>query len=260
MAKTFEELLAERSSGGSSGGDKPKPIGVPEDFSTTRRRPIQPRHRGWSGPIPFSGSETVEVVPTFFAGDDYKPAKLTPENIARLQRQLAAGGVLTGKFRIGVWDEPSRNAYRKVLSYANQRGLTDDAEALAELAQTVEFDPGAVEAAERAPLKVNLSNPADIKKLLKSTAKDVLGYGNLDEGTLDRLVATYQSMERQTQTQDYNMRETGGTQVAPPDPSTWAEQQVRKVDPVRADSRSVVSAFDQIAQMMNGGSVEGVEV
>lgn len=113
---TVEEILA---SGIPLGGEMlPDPIGVPADFVA------HAEYKPGLGMPPIKPGG-VELPPRYFEGDDASPAGMSDEDIARLQRMLVAAGVLKGTTYLnGVWDEPSRQAYRSILTHANQSGLT----------------------------------------------------------------------------------------------------------------------------------------
>ena len=59
----------------------------------------------------------------YFEGDERVPASFAVEDIAALQKGLAAAGLLSGKFRLGLWDKPSRSAFTELLGFANQQGM-----------------------------------------------------------------------------------------------------------------------------------------
>lgn len=112
---TAAEILAQGIPVG--GGTLPDPIGVPANYSAVVRA---------QGPTT-TGSGLgydVEIPPRYFEGDDWAPASLPVEQRAMLQRQMAAAGVIPegATYRLGVWDETSRQAYRQLLSFANGAG------------------------------------------------------------------------------------------------------------------------------------------
>lgn len=106
----------------------------------------------------------------------------------------------------------------------------------------------------RQPLSVELSNPEDVKRGLRAAAKEVVGSADVDDATLDRMVAAWHAEQRSAQQAAYNASESGGTVIQGPDFETFAEQETRKVDPLKADARKTLSAFDFVAEMFQGGS------
>lgn len=215
--KTAAEVIAEGPKRAAD-EDEAKPLGVPKDYTTRDTNS-------------FGFTETIR--PAFMEGDDYKPARLTPENIARLQRQLVGAGVLTSKFRIGVWDDVSRKAYRKVLQFANQNGINDDARALERLGMTQVYDP------DDAPLP---PNPLDLRAASRSA-----GTAGLGRALTDTERSSFESGLSAQMTQE-NAPGSAGQQE-------WAEQKVRSFDPLKFDARSALSAFDTVADMFRGGEL-----
>jgi hypothetical protein len=100
MATRSEELLE----AGIPAGfdlDEPQPIDVPADFT------------------PATGQVR------YMAGDEWDPAALSVEERARLQRLMDDIGLIPkgAKYRLGVWDNTSRNAFRTLLGFANAEGV-----------------------------------------------------------------------------------------------------------------------------------------
>lgn len=247
MSKSIEELI----SGGPSGGrdsDENKYIGVPDDYRTpgmTLEEAQRRRDRGEE----FETAITRR--PSFKEGDDYKPASQPPEVIATIQQRFVDAGLITGSYRIGMWDDATRKAYRQVLGYANARGLSDDAEALNQLASMPKVEK---DRAPRAPLQVQVSNPADIRAALKETFRSKLGHGDIDDAKVDAMIAAYQGREASAQRQQYQQAETGGTVVEPPSLETFADVQAQKADPTAYSSHKVLDKFSMIADMLGGGT------
>lgn len=210
-----------------------KPIGVPEGYKAPENK----------------------TPPTFFEGDDWKPARQSPEAIASVQEKLVDAGLLRKRYAIGLWDDATRQAYRSVLRWANASGVKDDAEALTYLVDT-HAAHGDVEkattTAELPPIKI--TNPDDLKEVFRNAAKRVLGSRNIDDTDLDRLVTSYQAQEA-TAGQAYQAAGPGVPVEAAPDPSVFAEQQVRELDPIKADARSAVKVARTISGLLSGGSV-----
>lgn len=238
----LDRLLAERRSGGGQVNTS-TPIGVPSDYSVSV-----------PAPVPYARDARVTATPNFFEGDDWRPASQPPETIARVQRDLATSGLLKGNYRIGVWDDSTRGAYRDLLTYANAIGEADDQRALRRYMASGVGDSESDEP-ERQPLVARVSNPVDIKATVKDTARERLGSGKVDPKLEQQIVSGYQQQQVAAQQQEYNMSGgAGGTVVAPPSLEEFAEQQLQKSDPVRYDSRKVVSKFEVIANMLRGGA------
>jgi hypothetical protein len=89
------------------------------------------------------------------------------------------------------------------------------------------------------------TNILDVKALGHQAAVDVLGQ-KLTPEQEGKFVGDFRSMEAPV------LAGTNAQQA--PDAQEFAKQRVRALDPVRADSRKAVTAFDQIAQLMRGGA------
>ncbi len=99
------------------------------------------------------------------------------------------------------------------------------------------------------PPSASVSNPMDIRAGLRAAATSVLGAA-LDEGTLDRLVSEFQAEQRRAQLTQQAAARSGGTSVAAPEFATFAEQNIREVDPLKADARKKLRAAEVLQGMM----------
>lgn len=207
------------------------PIGVGSDytpeFTGLTQDPAQTKVRY------YSGHERTEV------------ANLSPEDRAELQLTLRSLGLIGPKTKIqlGLWDDTSATAFRQVLGWANTKGIGWRA-ALADMEQTASLGSlgsvGGEEAAAALP-----ANPLDVRALGRKAGTEVLGRGLTDA-------------ERATFEQKFRAMESGqiaGTAAFDaPDPNVFAEEQVRALDPVKADSRSAVKVAGVISRMLGGES------
>ena len=66
---------------------------------------------------------TPPTQPIYFEGDERIPASYALEDVRAIQRGMARAGLLTGRYRDGIWDKASRNAFSELLGYANQQGV-----------------------------------------------------------------------------------------------------------------------------------------
>ena len=148
-------------------------LGVPDDYVAMPPTPSDP------GATPGSGAawryaETATgpsaVPPRYMSGDEFAPAALPSELIAGLQTQLAAAGLLTGTVKLGIWDDASTEAYRRVLSFANLRGL-DESAALDTLASTETTDLSQQE--DRDPYLP--ADPAEVRQATRTLFREYLG-------------------------------------------------------------------------------------
>lgn len=109
------------------------PIGVPDDFVASPQFDLDERTLSISG-----GRNVPEgVEPRYFDGDQFSPAGLSPENIARIQRRLVSAGLLEDdEYWEGFWDQITASQYGVALGYANQSGK-DINQAIDHLIQTL---------------------------------------------------------------------------------------------------------------------------
>lgn len=231
----LEQLLTEIHKGPSGRGgrpaDAPKPLGVPEDYyvERTATRAVPKGMRG--GLTPKSYTVPTVVTPRYFAGHELGPGSLPAEEIARLQRAMAAAGILKGSYRIGVWDDQSIGAYRSLLEFANVAGV-DEREALRRYSEAPESDPDA--GADRAPLVVRTPNPEDLRAIFKRAAASELG--KADPEMLERMVSSYTGVVTDYQKQAYAAAPTGGTIQEPPSADVYAAEQARTKNPAQAEA------------------------
>lgn len=187
----LEDLLAAIEAG-PGGGEAvqqgpSRPIGIPESFRPSMYDPS--RRSASGGPAP-------RFVPDpYYDGAEYAPRNLSPESRARLQSAMAQAGLI-GKndtYRLGVWDETSVKAYKKVLAYANQGGLRWE-QALEELRNTPQMnadglevgldqDPGRVTAATSAlTLEAQIQAAAQARLGRKLKSSEVAKFVNVFQG------------------------------------------------------------------------------
>lgn len=152
----------------------PKFIGVPEGYAAPD--PGFGPHR--SGYVP------ATKPPLYTEKDLFTPrTTLSPEDIARLQAQMARAGLYGTRPRYinGRWDEASVGAYEKLLRYANQGGVTDR-DALAELTvqgdsdgDGIPDDGGPEDPASQFNFVSPVTDPAAARQTLRSALRSKLG-------------------------------------------------------------------------------------
>lgn len=198
---------------------------------------------GLSGPGTAPGP-VYQAAPHYFEGDDLVPATMGVESIARLQRMMASAGLLSGTYRIGLWDDKSRGAYKNLLEYANSIG-EDEQTALARYADSAPTEEGGSSQGgpQRAPLVIRRTNPDDLASVADTVAKRTLGR-RLRDDERARFVSAYQAAESGAQTSAYDAEPTGGTVTDAPDPSVMAENQIRDAAPAEAGAHDVLGVYD----------------
>lgn len=252
------------------------PIGVPDDYLAvgpqTSRTTFE---RG--GPSLGSVTSIVATPPRYFSGDEFGPAGVSGEDVAVLQQNLADLGFLK-TYRMGVWDDASSDAYRRVLEYANRRGV-DDRTAMMELARAPEVDTEAAakEADQRAAIMartnlINISNPTDLGSAFTAGFEAALGRRrkpSADE--LAQMIADYHQKEIGRQRQQFHLQQqqdlgegTGG-EVQMPDvagPEAFAEEYARKAHEGEAKGHDLWTAFTHTLDVIGrpggiGGATAG---
>lgn len=230
--------------------DGPAPIGVPKGYTATRVAPKK-----------FFGALVApvqqRVAPQYFDGMEYQPSNWTVEEQAYLQMAMKSAGLYTAKekFRLGTWDSNTRNAYRKLLEFANGTGASWQ-EALQEYgkARVGQEELDALEEEGRAPLSVKVSNPLDIRRVADAAARGAIGR-KLRADELDRLVGAYQQLEAQEQTTAYGVSETGGTMTAAPDPQSFFTAEAEQIDPQGAAQMDALETGNEFFQLLTSERV-----
>lgn len=115
------------------------------------------------------------VLPKYMDGSEQQIiASLPPEVIAQLQQQMATAGLIgpDTKFRVGLADSATTNAFATVLGYANVNGL-DWKSALARLVNTPQVTPAGGSNPSGKPIEQ--ANPADEDAALRDAAQKLIG-------------------------------------------------------------------------------------
>ncbi len=220
-------------------------LGVPKSYVATRN--VAQDNADQFGP----GTLQVptQVPPTFFKGAEFGPSGMGQEEKAELQLALRAAGLYTKneKFQLGAWDTNTRNAFKRLLEYANGAGHTDAMVALNEYASAKERfgDTDGEEGETRAPLTIRVSNPLDIRRAADASSRAAIGR-RLRPDEIDKLVKSYQALEADEQRGAYNQAETGGTMTAAPDAAAFLTDQAERLDPAgktEMDTLGVNNAF-----------------
>lgn len=179
------------------------------------------------------------------SNDVWEPINENPGVIAQLQSMLVDGGLLDDDaFTPGYYDDSTISAYRKLLTRANAMGTS-----WMDTINRLRSNPAArlASASKKSPASLpNVTHPDDLRSIFRGVARRTMGQG-LPDDVMQRMIDAYQAEQVRAQTTAQD-----GVQVAPPDVEVFADQQVRKQDPVRYDARKVLNVVDVIAQMMRG--------
>lgn len=218
-----------------------KPLGVPAGYVANRPGAGTANVFGVAVPVPTSSQPA-----RYYAGHEFKFAGRPPEEIVQVQRMLAGAGLIGPKtdFRLGVWDDASATAYRKLLEFANVNGY-DEAEALQVYAQAPEINAGGVSGSGALP-RARLSNPDDLAQIVDTVSKATLGR-RVDPSFVQRFISAYQRAELDESTAANATG--GGAFVSAPDPQTMAEQMLRQEQPgaaFRTDAQNTMAALSKV--------------
>jgi hypothetical protein len=217
------EREAKERTGGAKKSEGRKYIAVPDDYTVPRTD-----YKG-KGPKGRSGRRRdYEAKPKYRPGGEVRQKPKSIDDIIRLQLALVDAGLLAeDEYAAGVWDPSTTNAMEQLLGEANTEA-EDWRQTLAYrldlAAQGLIKRKGAK--GERAPLRVDVTNPTDIMATVRSMTPKMLGRVLRDD-EIAPLVAGYQNIERLTQAQAYGMAETGGEITAPPSLDGYLEQEIK---------------------------------
>lgn len=222
----------------------PNAIGVPNDYLAPGGRGRVPS-RGFGVPSTY---QRAPVGPRYFDGDDYAPATLRPEDRAVLQKAMLAAGVYdkNDEVGMGLWDEVSRKAYRRVLELANASGTTFSG-ALASWARTPPPEEATI---QREPLRVKVTNPADLRLIAEGVSRRVIGR-KADPATVARFVSAFQASQAQEQQNFYDDYETGGTTVETPSAEAFMAERIRKEYGAEAGAHDIADQMGAFGELLN---------
>ncbi len=197
--------------------------------------PVAGTYTGFKPPV---GSEerkfgVPQLTPKYFDGDEDLINTFTREEIATVQQQMKAAGIL-GKYRLGVVDDATLDAFKTVLGQAN-RTASEWTVGLKALQSGATGGPG---------LTYRVSNPDDLNKIIEQSAKYVLGR-SIDPAMSQRIAKAYQ----QLQIEEQRTSKMGGIQTQAPQADVFATKQIQQKSGAEADAYK----FAQYAQAILGG-------
>jgi hypothetical protein len=169
---------------------------------------------------------------------------------------MAQAGLLSGSFRLGAWDEASRDAYTQLLGFANAKGL-DAENALGLWASGVNVETDAdgniinEQGPVREPLVTQTTDPESLRRLFRSTVVEQLGEG-WDTEKINLAVKTYNALEEQRQREMYDAQLTGGNVVSIPDPASYIAEQAIKENPEGHETEQALGFMDEFMSMAQG--------
>lgn len=150
-------------------------------------QPIPGSYTGFKLPAQYQFIE-----PRYFEGDEDLLNSLSRTEVMTIQTGMKQAGIL-GKYRLGVVDDATSNAFKEVLGQANKVG-GDYAQGLKVLQQAGPASSSGTGGGSG--LGVRVSHPDDLAKVIDNSAGIVLGR-KVDPAMKQRLVQAYQQLERQ---------------------------------------------------------------
>lgn len=193
----------------------------------------------------------------YVQGDQWTPAyNLTPEDRDRLKARMNAAGLYgTSGYQSGTWTNEDSNAYQTVLEAANGMGQRDPEVVINNIAS--EATKGPRTQGPRAPLVSKISNPDDIRAVIKDSAFSLIGQ-RLSAEEEERLVAMYQQREQAENQATYAAGGAGGTVTGVPSMQAFAEGQIEALRPGAVGAHQHLAAFEKILGSL-GTMVEPTE-
>lgn len=189
----------------------------------------------------------------FVTGDEWQPAfKIPPEERDRLKARMNAAGLYgAGGYASGSWTREDANAYQQVLEAANAMGVSDANVVIDNIAN--EARSGARVQGPRAPLVSRISNPDDIRAVLRDSAYSLTGSRLSDEDE-QRLIAMYQGQQTAADSAanaGAGMAAGSSTTVTnEASPENFAAAQIERMRPGEVATHRHLEAFEKILGSM----------
>lgn len=201
----------------------------------------------------FGKADQKKTGARYYEQDTLGPLRWSPEQRADLQRVLHGIGIYgDAKIKLGSWTAKDQAAYAELLASANEEGLTwhemlaqwkrhPPEDILAELK-----DSGAV--SKRPTIQV--TNPLDIMQTAKDVSRNLTG--EVDRGFVEGTVGPYQGAETASQNAAYSVGEAGngGTVASPPSVEAFADDRLRRTDPIEVDGYQFLGQFQSLMSML----------
>lgn len=214
---------------------------APQIAAGNVRQPLGPP-TGYYGDMGAAG-----FVP-YVNGDEWVPATYNVEDRDRLKYRMNQAGLYgTAGYQSGSWTRDDANAYQQVLEASNATLTRDDNVVIDNIANEVKKGPRVQ--GPRAPLVSKISNPDDIRAVIKDSAFSLIGQ-RLSAAEEDRLVAMYQQREQAENQATYAAGAAGGTVTGAPSAQAFAEAQIEQLRPGEVGVHQHLAAFEKILGSM----------
>lgn len=181
------------------------------------------------------------------------PYRWDPKDLEKFQQRMFDAGLLGSNRDAIAWgtvDGLTERAWRSLVdtaaNYWQAGKKIRPQDVLDQIGVTAAGDGG------RAPLTVELDNPATIKRLMREAAREATGSGSIDDAKLDEIVARWHGEQRRAQTAAYGAADSGGTVTQPVDFETFADTELRRVDPAGYDAYQVLDKFSTMLDTLGG--------
>jgi hypothetical protein len=235
---------------------------------------------------------THRQAPRYFKDDEFRPANFHPTEISSIQQELAFVGLYQDNDYVvaGDWGPDTAAAFKRLLGYANQHGMTWR-DALANIRAGIgagapgpggeggggggggggtgggggrfridesgNIVPIAEDIPERAPLVARTTDPRTVALVMREAAMNLLGEG-LNNETTQGLVQAFNQMEVQRQQAAYDTQLTGGTVVDIPSTEAFAQAELESKYPEQVKAWRMTE-FGQNALQLLASPAWGIE-
>ncbi len=166
------------------------------------------------------------------------------------QQLIDAGVVRPTDVRLGVRDPKTLELWRSLIdesAIALASGVKKSPWDM--LADFVEGGGIGADEDPNAPFTTEVSNPADIRRGLKDTARELTGTGVVN----DSAVAGYQAKQAAADRAKYDAQNgEGGTVTAAPSFETYAIDEAKRANPVGFRAHTYLDKFSAISDMLGG--------
>lgn len=229
----------------------PPPMAAPASGST--RQPLGPPQGYYQEQAAFQGAQAdpeFAAMGPYIQGDQWTPAfSMSTEDRDRLKARMNAAGLYgTTGYQSGSWTAEDAQAYQTVLESANGMGKRDPNVVIDNIASQV--TKSARVQGPRAPLVSRISNPDDIRAVLRESAYSLTGSRLSDEDEA-RLISAYQGQEQSASGAAYAAGGgAGGTVTDPASAQNFADAQIERMRPKEVAVHRHLEAFEKILGSM----------
>jgi hypothetical protein len=218
-------------------GNARQPLGPPQGFFTEQA----------------AANPALAGFQPYVNGDEWVPGyTLSFDDRDRLKSRMNAAGLYgTTGYQSGSWTAEDANAYQTVLESANGMGQRDPEVVIDNLANEARKTPRVK--GPRAPLVSRITNPDDIRAVIRQSAYDLTG-SRLSDEEEQRLISMYQGQQGASSQAEYAAggaapgSATTVTQEA--SPQNFAAAQIERMRPGEVASHRHLDAFEKILQSM----------